>query len=191
MKASLIIVLLITPQVFTGANSEPQSTPRTAAPKKYCALSSDEVDVYRNQLSRDSSPKRALVVMATTLRWIDDIDSFNLPLAVQGHAIPPDVRADFTEKNKAGCLIEPFGGVPKLRFLSSSEEESLFARDWSEFNKKYGEDAERVAVSRVGFSSDKSLALVHILYSSSGVLYLLERKDGKWHVKFYVQTMAT
>jgi len=30
-------------------------------------------------------------------------------LAVQGHAIPPDVRADFTEKNKAGCLIEPFG----------------------------------------------------------------------------------
>jgi len=64
-------------------------------------------------------------------------------------------------------------------------------RHWSEFNKKYGKDAERVAVSRVGFSSDKSLALVHILYSSSGVLYLLERNDHTWQVKFYVQTMAT
>jgi len=132
-----------------------------------------------------------MVVMATTLRWIDDINSFNLPLAVQGHAIPPDVRADFTEKNRAGCLIEPFGGVTNLRFMSSSEEERLFARDWSEFNRKYGKGAERVAVSRVGFSSDKSLALLHILYSSSGELYLLERKGGKWQVKFCVQTMAT
>jgi hypothetical protein len=191
MRAILVVVLLITPQLFAGANSEPRATPNTAAPKKYCGFSSNEIDVYRRQLSRDSSPKRTLVVMATTLRRIDDIDSFNLPLAVQGHAIPPDVRADFTEKNKAGCLIEPFGGVPNLRFLSSSEEERLFARDWSEFNKKYGKDAERVAVSRVGFSSDKSLALVHILYSSSGVLYLLERNDRKWQVKFYVQTMAT
>ena len=89
---------------------------------------------------------------------------------VVGHAIPSDVRADFTEKNKAGCLIEPFGGVRNLRFMSSSEEEKLFARDWSEFIKRYGKGAERVAMSRVGFSSDKSLALVHILYSSSGEL---------------------
>lgn len=122
---------------------------------------------------------------------IDDIDGFNLPLAVQGYTIPADVRADFTEKNVNGCLIKPFDGVPNLRFMSSSEEERLLAKDWSEFNKKYGRDAERVAVSRVGFSSDKSLALIHVLYSSSGVLYLLERKNGKWRVKFYVQTMAS
>src|SRR5580704_9090695 len=122
MKAILVAVLLLSPQVFARAPFQPQSTPNTAAPKKYCQYSSDEVDVYRSQLSRDSSPKRTMVVMATTLRWIDDINSFNLRLAVQGHAIPPDVRADFTEKNKAGCLIEPFGGVPNLRFMSSSEE---------------------------------------------------------------------
>jgi hypothetical protein len=191
MKAILVVVLLLAPRVFAGANFQPQAAPNIAAQKEYCEFSPDEVDVYRSQLSRDSSPKRTMVVMATTLRWIDDINSFNLPLAVQGHAIPSDVRADFTEKNKAGCLIEPFGGVRNLRFMSSSEEEKLFARDWNEFIKRYGKGAERVAVSRVGFSSDKSLALVHILYSSSGELYLFERKDGKWHVKFYVQTMAT
>jgi hypothetical protein len=192
MQVGLVVMLLLSPRVFAGANLPHQSTPKTVqAPKKYCEFSLDELDVYRSQLSRDSSPKRTMVVMATTLRWIDDINSFNLPLAVQGHAIPPDVRADFTEKNKTGCQIGPFGGVPNLRFMSSSEEEKLFARDWSEFNRKYGKDAERVAVSRVGFSVDKSLALIHILYSSSGELYLLERKDGKWQVKFYLQTMAT
>jgi hypothetical protein len=191
MKAILVAAMLLSPQVFAAANSQPQAKPNTAAQKEYCEFSSEEVDVYKSQLGRDSSPKRTLVVMATTLRWIDDINSFNLPLAVQGHAIPTDVRADFTEKNKAGCLIEPFGGVRNLRFMSSNEEEKLLARDWGEFNKKYGKGAERVAMSRVGFNSDKSLALLHILYSSSGELYLLERRDGKWHVKFSVQTMAT
>jgi hypothetical protein len=192
MKVGLVVVLLLPPRVFAGANLTHQSTPKNVeAPKKYCEFSSDELDVYRSQLSRDSSPKRTMVVMATTVRWIDDINSFNLPLAVQGHAIPPDVRADFTEKNKTGCQIEPFDGVPNLRFMSSSEEEKLFARGWGEFSRKYGKSAERVAVSRVGFSVDKSLALIHILYSASGELYLLERKEGKWKVKFYVQTMAT
>jgi len=83
MRAILVVVLLITPQVFAGANSQPQAKPNTA--NKYCEFSSDEIDVYRRQLIRDSSPKRTLVVMATTLRWID---SFNLHLADQGHAIP-------------------------------------------------------------------------------------------------------
>ena len=191
MKAIPVVVLLLFPQVIAIANFQPQSAANTIEHKKYCEFSPGEIDVYKSQLSRDSSPKRAMVVMATTLRWIDDINSFNLPLAVQGHAIPPDVRTDFTGKNRNGCLIKPFDGVPNLRFMSSSEEEKLFARDWSEFNKKYGKDAERVAVSHVGFSSDKSPALLHVLYSSSGELYLLERKDGKWRVKFNVQTMAT
>ena len=170
MKTSLVAVLLLSPHVLAGASFQRQSMPNAAAPKKNCEHSSEEVDVYRSQLRRDSSPKRTTVVRPTTVRWIDDINRFNLPLSVQGHAIPPDVRADFTEKNRTGCLIEPFGGVANLRFMSSSEEEKLYARDWSEFIKKYGKGAEPVAVSRVGFSSDKSLALLHVLYSSSGAL---------------------
>jgi len=191
MKPILVVALLVFPQVFARGSSQPQSAPNTTEHKKYCGFSPGEIDVYKSQLSRDSSRKQTNVMSATTLRWIEDIDSFNLQLAVQGHAIPADVRADFTEKNRNGCLIRPFDGVPNLRFMSSSEEERLFAKGRSEFNKKYGKDAERVAVSRVGFSSDKSLALLHVLYSRSGELYLLERRDGKWRVKFSVQTMAT
>jgi hypothetical protein len=129
--------------------------------------------------------------MATTQRWIEDIDTFNLPLAVRGHALPPEARADFTIKNKTSCLIRPFSGVANLRFMPESEEKDLSSSGWSDFQKKYGKSAEAIAVSRVGFNSDKTLALLHVLYSASGELHLLERKNGKWEVKFRVQTKAT
>jgi hypothetical protein len=192
MRLCLVAVLVLLPRAFGEASFNFQSASNAAqAPKKLCEFSSGEVDVYRSQLSRDASEKRTMVVMATTLGWIDDINSFNLQFAAQGRGLPPDMRADFTKKNETGCLVQPFGGVRNLRFMSSSEEKKLFARDWSEFHKNYGKNAERVAMSRVGFSSDKSLALLHVLYSSYGELYVLERKNGKWQVKFSVQTMAT
>lgn len=159
--------------------------------KNYCKFSKEEFEVYRQQLRRDTSPQSSTVIMATTQRWIDDVDTFNLSLAAQGHALPPEVRADFTNKNKTSCLIPPFSGVANLRFMSEAEEKDLFSSGWKEFQQRYGKRAEPVAVSRVGFNSDKSLALVHILYSASGELCLLERRNGKWEVKFRVQTKAT
>ena len=192
VKIALAVVLLLSPLTFAEANSRPQSAPNVAPQSKNgCGFSQEEIGVYQSQLSRDTSKKRPMVVMATTVGWIDDIDSFNLPLAAQGHAIPADVRADFMKKNKTGCLIQPFGGVQSLRFMSSSEEQKVLANEWGEFLTKYGKHVERIAISRVGFNSDKSLALLHVLYASSGELYLLERKNGHWQVKFYVQTMAT
>ena len=112
-------------------------------------------------------------------------------VTAQGRGIPTEVRADFNNKNKSSCVIQPFDGVPNLRFISKSEERHILAAGTTEFDKKYGKGAEIVAVSRVGFNSDKTLALLHVLYSSSGELYLLEHKDGKWVIKFYVQTKAT
>lgn len=137
-----------------------------------------------------------MVVVGTTEQGVDDIDTFNLRLAVQGHALPTEVRADFTSKNKMVCIIRPFDGIANLRFMSEAEEKKLLS-GWNEdsgwsgieknFEKKYGSRAAWIAMSRIGFNSDKSLALVHF----SGGLYLLERKNGKWTIKFYVQTVAS
>jgi hypothetical protein len=187
-----LIALLGLTQLLAAVPSLSQSQPNKTAPSKsYCEFSNEELEVYRDQLKRDTSSKSTTVVMATTQQLFTDVDSFNLPLAVQGHALPPEVRADFTNKNKASCLIHPFSGVANLHFMSEGEEKSLVSSGWSEFLKKYGKSAETVAVSRVGFNSDKTLALLHVLYWRSGELYLLERKNGKWEVKFSAQTMFT
>jgi hypothetical protein len=160
-------------------------------PTNSCSLLKEEVDVHKNQLKAESSSKSVTVLVTKTVGYIDDMDVYNLRLAAQGHGIPTEVRADFTNKNKSSCVIQPFEGIPNLRFISKSEERRILAAGTTEFDKKYGKGSEIVAVSRVGFNSDKSLALLHVLYSASGELYLLEHKDGKWVIKFYVQTKAT
>ena len=157
----------------------------------YCSLLKEEVDVYKSQLKAESSSKSVTVLVTKTVGYVDDMDVYNLRLAAQGRGIPTEVRADFTNKNKSSCVIQPFGGVPNLRFISESEERRIFVASRAEFDKKYGKGAEIVAVSRIGFNSDKTLALLHVLYSASGELYLLEHKDGKWVIKFCVQTKAT
>jgi hypothetical protein len=67
---------------------------------------------------------------------------------------------------------------------------------WSDFHKKYGEEAEILLLSRVGFNPEKTLALLHVSsgmggMAGSGRLYLFERKNGKWVVKSHIQTWTT
>jgi hypothetical protein len=172
-----------------------QHLEKTVPSSKFCNLPKEEVDVYATYLGGEASPNTLTVLVTRTEGYIDDMDGYNLRLAAQGHGIPPEVRQDFTNKNKSSCVIQPFGGVPNLRFISKSEERRIFAAGWSEFHKTYGKGSEIVTVSRVGFNSDKSLALLHILGASGhnaagGELLLLERKDGKWVIKFHTQTLA-
>src|ERR1700720_4718743 len=142
---SLVALLGLT-QLLAAVPSRSQSQTKNTAPSKnHCEFSKDELEVYREQLRRDTSPKSSTVVMATTQRGIDDIDTFNLPLAAQGHALPPEVRADFRNKNKTSCLIHPFSGVANLRFMSEAEEKDLSPSRWKEFQKRYGKSAEPVA----------------------------------------------
>jgi hypothetical protein len=92
-------------------------------------------------------------------------------------------------------VIEPFSDVPKLRFISQSQESKIFAGGWAEFHKRYGKGSETVTVSRVGFNPDKTLALLHAIgaighNAAAGELYVLERKNGARVIKFHVQTIA-
>jgi hypothetical protein len=187
---SVPVLFVLSPLVMAAPLCA-QSQGNTMPSNSYCSLLKEEVDVYKSQLNAESSSKSVTVLVTKTVGYIDDMDVYNLRLAAQGRGIPTEVRADFNNKNKSSCVIQPFDGVPNLRFISKSEERHILAAGTTEFDKKYGKGAEIVAVSRVGFNSDKTLALLHVLYSSSGELYLLEHKDGKWVIKFYVQTKAT
>jgi hypothetical protein len=61
----------------------------------------------------------------------------------------------------------------------------------AQFEKRFGKDAELVEFSRVAFNSTKTVALLHVLGLRTGDLHLLERKNGKWIVKYRYGTMAS
>jgi hypothetical protein len=190
-----IAILLFATLPLTAKPICAQHLEKAVSSKKPCDLPKEEVDVYAAYLRSEASPNNLTVLVTTTEGYIEDVDSYNLGPAAQGHGIPAEVRADFIQKNKAPCVIQRFGGVPNLHFISKGEETRIFAAGWSEFHRKYGRGAEIDTVSRVGFHSDKTLALLHILGASgnnaaAGELLLLERKDGRWTVKFQTQTMA-
>jgi hypothetical protein len=156
-----------------------------------CGSQAEETNIYSTYLRREASKNALTLLVTTTEGYIRDTDSLWLGLAAEGHAIPPGVRADFISKNRSGCIIQPFDDLPNLRFISRSEERRIFAAGPNAFRKKYGEGSEVLAFSRVGFNSDKTLALLHVLGAYDGELYLFERKHGSWVTKFYIQTKAT
>ena len=172
-----------------------QDSAKVASPLKNCKITKEEAEVYTYILSKESASNELTVLLTSTDARNYDVDTLNLQLAAQGHGIPPDLRADFTNKNEVSCVIEPLSGIPNIRFISKSEKEAIFAVGWKEFHKKYGIDSVMVTVSRVGFSPDKTLALVHVIEGFSrtgaaGELYFLVRKNGKWEIRFHRQTIA-
>ena len=198
MRLNVFIALLImecigSPHCLWTQGSEE----RTHQQEKPCVFQREEIEFLVSYLREAAaSPK---VVVTTIVNPHVDVDALNLQLAAQGRGIPPDVRADFKEKNKSSCVTKPFIDLPNLHFISEHEHDLMFRtplKGWSEFHKKYGKHAEMVFLSRVGFNRDKTLALFHISsgfgpMAAGGSLFLCEKKDGKWVVKSHIQTWTT
>ncbi len=165
-----------------------QGNSRSAPLKARCEVPAEEAEVFVGYLKGERPSPGLIVLVTRTVRADMDVDTFNLQLAAKGRGIPPDVRADFKEKNKAGCAIVPFSDSANLRFISKAEHDQIFQNGWTEFHKRYGVEASILWLSRVGFNRDKTLALLYVSsgmgrLAVDGVLYLLERKEAKWVIK--------
>jgi hypothetical protein len=165
VKFNVFIIALLTTACIVSAQrlSGHGSGQRAHDREKPCVLQREEMDFFVSYLSEGGVSPR--VVMTTIVPPHADIDALNLQLAAQGRGIPPDVRADFKEKNKSSCVVKPFVDLPHLHFISESEHDLMFrtpSEGWSEFYKKYGKEAEMLFLSRVGFNRDKTLALFHV-----------------------------
>lgn len=194
MKPRMLFILWLFATGFAlGEQSSAQSDEGNAPQKAACTVRREELEVFAAYLKRETSPQ---VVVTRTEPARPDVDTLSLQLAATGRGIPADVRADFKAKNKSGCAINPFAGISNLHFISREEHDLMFRGGWREFHKRYGKDAELLWLSRVGFNSDRTLALLHVSggidrMASGGELYLFERKEGKWVIKLQVQTWAT
>jgi hypothetical protein len=134
------------------------------------------------------------VMVTKTEQWsLPDV--VKLQLAAQGRGLPLDLRRDFEEKNKSSCMILPFFSNRNVHFISAAEERQIFRIGWNEFYRRFGKNAGIDKVSRVGFNSNKTLALVHLSGAAgpngaAGTLYLLQRNQNKWTIKFSMQIEA-
>ena len=195
MRFRVLLLLGVSANLTMSVPLWAQDSAKVTSPRKNCKVTKEEVEVYTYFLRGESASSRLTVLVTNTDARNYDVDTLNLQLAAQGHGIPPELRGDFTDKNEISCAIEPLSGIPNIRFISKSESESIFAAGWKEFHKRYGKDSVLVTVSRVGFSPDKTLALLHVIEGIShdgvaGELYFLERKNGKWQIRFHRQTVA-
>jgi len=192
----LLTLIFILSFAHTGVFAKAQDSGAPVHHKAPCSVPKAEMELYASYLSPETNSSALTVVETTTQPSNADIDSINLQLAAQGRGIPPDVRADFKKKDKSICSIEPFSAGKNIRFVSHTESETIFKAGWKEFHKRYGKDASSLQFSRVGFNSDKTLALLHVssggdAMAGGGTLYLFECKAGKWSVKTSIGTWTT
>jgi hypothetical protein len=200
MRPLQALILLISVVIVVQALLAQQPAfPRngTAPHAESCVVPAEEIEVYAALFGRGGDTKEVHVLIASTEARDYGIDHINLRLAVHGLGLSPEFRADFNNKNKSSCLIKPFPDRDKLNFASKEEQAAMFvsSRGWTEFHKRYGQDAALYTVSRVGFSADKKLALLHLFAGSgsdafAGTLFLFENKNGYWQIKMHMQTAA-
>jgi hypothetical protein len=106
-----------------------------------------------------------------------------------------ETTSDYKERNKQSVeLSDKFDLKVKLNFLSKDELDKIFEKrgekydGWEAFRKKYQGAGEIITLSRVGFSPDKSHALLFLGYQcgwlcGQGNYILLMKKDGEWKVE--------
>ena len=159
MKTSIFLVLPFLTLIFQARPTKHLSArgeevaADSAVQNKLCTVQGEEMEVFASYLKEGIASPQVLVTKTVSAHA--DVDALNLQLAAQARGIPPDVRADFKEKNKSSCLIKPSTGIPNLHFISKHERDLMFRKastGWSDFHKKYGKEAEILLLSRVGFT---------------------------------------
>ena len=193
MKLKACVVLLtIVASLVPRQQLRAQANDGSPLQKKSCTVPSEELEVIASYLGKGNSE----VLMAKTDPPRVDVDSLNLLQVSHGHGKSPEVRTDFRDKNKSSCTIRTLEGNSNVHLITQSEHDLIFRNGWGEFHNKYGKQAELLYFSRVGFNSEKTLALLHVSsrmggMAASGTLYYYERKKGKWVVKTQIPTWAT
>jgi hypothetical protein len=169
-----------------------QSTNKAGANQASCTVPTDEITVLAAIYSHPFHDPE-VIVTETELWSFPDV--VNLQLSAHGRGLPPDLRKDFDDKNRSRCTIGPFIRDTNVHFISGAESRQIFQIGWNEFYRRFGKNAGIDAISRVGFNSDKTLALVHTMGAAgpngaAGTLYLLQRNHKKWAIKFSMQIEA-
>ena len=182
---SLLSMTLIGPAQINRANSRtPQSDPEPEEYAVYAVLLKEFMGKETKQL----------VIMKHTA--VDDISGHD-PSQMLGRLSPltKETAEDFKVKNARSYeLSNKFNLQVEISFLTKDEVKELFGRrddkrdGWSIFHQKYPTAGAIITLSRVGFSDDRTQALVFVAHGcgwlcGEGNYIVLTKKDGAWKVE--------
>src|ERR1051326_5503885 len=95
--------------------------------------------------------------------------------------------SDYLKQNEKPWLLQPnFDIALPYQLVTADELKSAMAQGgWQAFSKLYPESGGWIAMSAVGFNSDKTVAVVYMGHScgmrcGGGEFHVLQKKDGKW-----------
>jgi hypothetical protein len=104
-----------------------------------------------------------------------------------------DAIKDFVTKNrKSSVLKNQFKLKATIILITNSDVKRMFHDSieggWDLFHAKYPNASSINTLSRVGFSKDKTLALVYYTYSCGGLCgqgqyVLLRKREGQWKIE--------
>ena len=98
---------------------------------------------------------------------------------------------DFSNQNHTSTSLAAKFEVPvKYQLVSASDVDRLFRspRGWQQFYSRFPEAKGLISLSRVGFSSTKAEALVHVSIGCdftcrNGKLIFLAKRKGRWYIQ--------
>jgi len=98
---------------------------------------------------------------------------------------------DYKNKNARTYKLANKFSIPQTVILISEEElNEIFQnkKGWDEFNEKYSNSSGIIQISRVGFNSNQTQAILYYSYQrglvwGEGYLIFLTKYEGKWMVK--------
>ena len=173
----------------TSATTTSITSVTTATPT---TVTADEYDVYSALFeSVHSETTRPIVITPIhddTFFFGEAVGSMERYFSDRG-----DVIDDFKAKNEASSVLERrFTISVPYTIISEQEMTSIFSgttvSGWEKFYAKYPQVGAYLALSRVGFSQEKDIAVLYSEYvvgaaGGQGDVVLMKRTDGRWTVE--------
>ncbi|HKS30416.1 MAG TPA: hypothetical protein VJS44_21500 [Pyrinomonadaceae bacterium] len=203
-----LLVLVTATLASFNVSVRPQPAMATAsAPARPLEIEEEEYAVYsvmindalkegREQEKRKDAAERVLIINDNPSLWqgfvADESKTFFEELKNSSPELEPETLNDLQIKGKETQRLErKFSLNIKYIIVKDEEIEALFKDNvmggWEAFHRKYPKSSGILSLSRVGFNSDKTQAIVYKGWSCGGLCggggyILLKKKKGVWVV---------
>lgn len=162
-------------------------------------VESDDYLIYSlllNQLEypRNDDSVKQFVIAEMTLRSDKNCDPARR-LETANTSLAAEVKsaiADLEKKVKTSIpLSKKFSLKKNYVLISQGEVLGILTSSFAEWDKKYPNSSGIISLSRVGYSADKTIAVVYRTVACSGrcgegAYYIFEKKDGRWNMKEFI-----
>ncbi len=109
----------------------------------------------------------------------------------KNYSLKNDSIEDYKNKNARAYKLENKFSIPQTVILISEEElNQIFQSEkgWDAFNERYPDSSGIIQISRAGFNTNQTQAILYYSYQrgavwGEGYLFFLTRDEGEWRVK--------